>query len=103
MPQPKSDEEQLQLLQQHDPTKLWDSLDDERRCILCDRVFTGREVNLRIRRTGVKLFCPSEDCHSTPTAWVHPGNPLISDEAWQDWDRVIRASESAGPSELAAG
>lgn len=87
-------DEKLDALRSGDSVHKWESLDDRRCCILCDRIFNGRQVEVRVSRTGrVRLHCPTGRCPSTPEAWVHPGNPLLSAKAWQDWSRVRGASE----------
>lgn len=41
-------------------------------------------------QTGVPaLRCPTPGCPAGPAQWVHPGNPLLSEEAWRDWVRLL--------------
>jgi hypothetical protein len=83
-------EDKLDLLRKADPGCKWDSLDDRRTCILCERTFSGRQVLVAKTRGGrTQLRCPSAGCVGTPREWVHPGNPLISDEVWNDWARLL--------------
>ena len=83
-------EDKLAALRKGDPNHAWESLDDRCSCILCDRTFSGRQVDVSIGATGrIRLRCPSDGCRSTPREWVHPGNPLVSAKAWQDWTRVL--------------
>lgn len=69
------------------PTPL--TFSDKRRCVLCERVF-----KIAISRTlenpsgQTRETCPTVGCQSTPEMWVHPGDPLTSEEAWQDWERM---------------
>ena len=85
-----SSEEKLAALRKGDPNHKWVSLDDKLNCILCDRTFSGRMVDISIGATGrVRLRCPSDGCNGTPREWVIPGNPLVSAKAWQDWVRVL--------------
>lgn len=87
-------DEKLAALRKGDTLHKWESLDDRRFCILCDRTFTGRQVEASVSPAGrVRLRCPSEGCSSTPREWVHPGNPLVSSEAWQDWSRVLEGGK----------
>ena len=68
----------------------WTSMDECRQCVLCERTFSGREV--RLERDGLGLFqvrCATPGCASTPAQWIHPGNPLVSDEAWKDWVKLL--------------
>jgi hypothetical protein len=92
-------EDKLAALRKGDPIHDWESLDDKRFCILCDRTFNGRQVTISISRLGrVQLHCPTDGCRGTAHQWVHPGNPLTSQEAWTEWERVMRESNtSAAP------
>jgi hypothetical protein len=64
----------LELLQQIDRFRVWDSLDDERRCLVCDRLFTGREVVLQggDGREPLRGYCPTPQCSSIPMDWAKP-------------------------------
>ena len=89
-------EEKLDALRKGDPVHNWLSLDDRRSCILCDKTFSGRMIEVVVTPAGrVRLRCPSDGCMSTPREWVHPGNPLVSHKAWRDWERVLGTSQSA--------
>ncbi len=88
-------EDKLDALRKSDPSHRWVSLDDGRVCILCERTFTGRQVDASVTRMGrVRLRCPSEGCAGTPRVWVRPGNPLASKQVWEDWTRVIDGGKS---------
>ena len=88
-------DERLSILQTADHFRSWNSLDDKRVCILCDRSFIGRQVEITRSRSGrVHLHCPTEGCNSEPNHWVYPGNPLVSETAFQDW---ARAFDEAAP------
>ncbi len=83
-------EDKLAALRRGDPHHRWESLDDRCSCILCERTFSGRQVEVAIGASGrVRLRCPSEGCNATPREWVIPGNPLVSAKAWKDWARVL--------------
>ena len=57
-----------------------------KRCPLCDRVFEVTDSsNINEHETR---HCPTPRCRGTSDIWVHPGNPLTSDEAFEDWERV---------------
>ena len=104
MPAPKhlASDEKLDALRKGDPVHKWLSLDDRRCCILCERTFSGRQVDVAVTAAGrVRLRCPSDGCPSTPREWVHPGNPLVSQKAWLDWQRVLSA-DGAGDHAAAA-
>lgn len=83
-------EDKLAALRRGDTSRNWASLDDKRFCLLCERTFTGRQVQIIGERRGrVILHCPSDKCPSRPDLWVFPGNPLISDKCWRDWQRAL--------------
>jgi hypothetical protein len=75
-------DERLSILRAADQFRPWNSLDDERVCILCDRHFTGRQVELTRGRSGnYQLGCPTQKCNAGPSQWVYLGNPLVSEPA----------------------
>ena len=79
-------EDRLSILRTEDQFRRWQSLDDERLCILCERKFNGRQVDVRRFTNGKhQLHCPTEGCDSGPHQWVYPGTPLISDIIDPDW------------------
>lgn len=83
-------EEKLAALRAGDGFRKWKSLDDKRVCVLCEKTFTGRQVEVVFRRAGrLELNCPTEGCHGTPHEWVYPGNPLLSKKAWADWALLL--------------
>ncbi len=91
-------DEKLAALRKSDPTRGWQSLDDRRVCILCDRTFSGRQVEGSISPMGrVRLKCPTDGCTGTPREWVRPGNPLVSKAAWEDWSRVLEGGKAPRP------
>ena len=84
------DENKLKLLQEADPIRLWKSLDETRHCILCEKVISGHDIQItRDRRNFTRLRCPTPGCCATPAEWVHPGNPLLSEDAWRDWVKML--------------
>lgn len=84
-----SAEDKLQLLCQLDHERRWHSLDDTRHCVLCEQTISGRNVRIITKRRKSSLHCPTRGCVGTPREWVHPGNPLTSEEAWHDWVRLL--------------
>jgi len=86
-------DEKLGALRKGDPVRKWLSLDDRVTCILCEKTLSGRQLEVAITAQGrVRLRCSSEGCAGTPREWVHPGNPLVSQKAWRDWERVLAAT-----------
>ncbi len=65
-------EEKLDVLREADPVRRWYSLDDKRVCILCDRVISGRMIEVRRSSQGThQLRCPTKGCPSTPRDWFY--------------------------------
>ncbi|MES2570686.1 MAG: hypothetical protein V4710_11615 [Verrucomicrobiota bacterium] len=93
---PITNSRRLQLLNKADQSHHWHDCEEFRRCIICEQVFNGHQVRLSWFRRGLlKLHCPTPGCPGGPSAWVHPGNPLVSHEAWEDWERIIRDMEAS--------
>jgi hypothetical protein len=83
-------DERLSVLRENDRFRNWSSLDDQRVCILCEKQFTGRQVEISRNRTGrYELHCPTQGCKGGPNHWVYPGNPLVSEAAYKDWQRAM--------------
>jgi hypothetical protein len=94
----KSDE-RLSIVRAEDQFRRWSSLDDERFCIVCEKKFNGRQIEIRRFANGrYELHCPTEGCNSGPHQWVYPGTPLVSDIVDPDWWRASgsQLSERAG-------
>ncbi|CAN5601728.1 hypothetical protein BH20VER1_BH20VER1_30360 [soil metagenome] len=89
-------EDKLDALRKGDPARQWVSLDDRCSCILCEKTFSGRQVEVSVSQIGrVRLSCPSEGCRGTPGEWVHPENPLASQKAWRDWEHVLKGGKTS--------
>ncbi len=83
-------EAKLRMLRESDSVRPWETLDDTRHCILCEKVITGRQIRIVWnRRNFPRLQCPTRGCASTPAEWVHPENPLVSEAAWRDWVQLL--------------
>jgi hypothetical protein len=71
--------ERLDLLRELDTTHCWESLDDERVCLLCERQFAGRHVDfVQNGSSRPHIHCPTEDCKGSPREWVHLHDPRIA-------------------------
>lgn len=67
-------DEKLAALQESDTHRKWDSLDDRRVCILCEKVITGRMIDVWQDSHGVyRLHCPTLGCPGTPRDWFYHG------------------------------
>jgi len=76
-------EARLDVLRAFDTERKWYSLDDKRVCAICDRIFTGRQINIhRDQRRRFVLNCPTQDCPSDQRHWffVHanPWPPVVA-------------------------
>jgi hypothetical protein len=92
-------DDRLSVLRAEDRFRTWTSLDDERFCILCERKFNGRQVEIRRFGNGkYELRCPTEGCNSGPHQWIYPGTPTVSGIIEQDWWRASgKKQESRTP------
>jgi hypothetical protein len=73
-------DDRLSILRISDPLKSWNSLDDQRVCVLCGRKFKGRQVDIRRLPGGkFKLCCPTLGCLSTSHQWRYATPPVPSD------------------------
>jgi hypothetical protein len=82
-------DDRLSILRGEDRFRSWNSLDDQRLCIICERKFNGRQVEIRSIPNGkYELHCPTEGCDSGPHQWVYPGTALVSDIVDPDWSRT---------------
>ena len=66
-----SPEDRLQILRASDVSRKWYSLDDKRVCVLCDRVITGRQVEIKKHRGTATPHCPTPGCEGTPREWFY--------------------------------
>jgi hypothetical protein len=83
-------DERLWILRTGDHGRSWESLDDERFCILCEKTFIGRQIEITRHRDGEhELRCPTPGCNSKPHQWVYQGNPLTSDTVYEDCLRAL--------------
>ena len=94
-------DEKLAALRKGDPRHDWKSLDQRLSCVLCEKTFSGSQIEVSVNSGRVRLHCPSEGCPGTPSEWVYPGNPLISPKAWRDWERILRSNQETHPSAFA--
>ena len=95
MPKSLPAEEKLAALRAAQPIHQWQSLGDRVQCVLCEKTFSGRQIEATSDGRGkVRLHCPSEGCPATPNEWIHPGNPLVSRQAWSDWEKILDGNKS---------
>src|SRR5215472_4271793 len=83
-------DDRLSILRVGDPVRSWNSLDDHRVCVLCERKFKGRQVDIRRLPGGkFKLCCPTLGCLSTPDQWRHATPPVPSRLVETHWRRGV--------------
>jgi hypothetical protein len=67
-------EEKLFALREADTFRKWSSLDDKRVCVLCDRLITGRMIDIWQDGHGAyHVHCPTPGCPATPRDWFYHG------------------------------
>lgn len=72
-------DEKLALLRATDSRRKWVSLDDQRVCVLCDRVITGRQIEVTRGLNGTcSVHCPTPDCPALPSDWFYRGSGFSS-------------------------
>ncbi len=81
----QDDPDKLAILQRHDHFRHWNSLDDTRLCLLCEKNFSGHEVLVSHERSDYELHCPTAGCYSHVHQWVYPSDPLINEKVYADW------------------
>ena len=69
-------EDRLDVLRKVDQLRRWWSLDDKRICLVCERVFTGRQVEIEKRGNQYVLHCPTPVCPSDFSQWLVRGVPM---------------------------
>ena len=75
MPRDFTPGERLEILRAGDKLRTWSSLDDERRCVLCERTLSGWQVEvLRDQRGRHLLKCPTSGCGPFAVHWFYLGN-----------------------------
>lgn len=96
-------DQRLLILRATDPLRTWNSLDDQRVCVLCRGNFSGRRIEISRNRAGeFKLRCPTDGRNSAPNQWVYPGNPLVSETAYPDWQSALIDTGTNTPASAAA-
>jgi hypothetical protein len=76
-----SDDEKLEVLRRLDQFRHWHSLDEERYCLVCGNLITGRQIHVAggTRANGpLRLNCPTQACNSIPMDWVLPTNEILA-------------------------
>lgn len=83
-------ENKLAILRATDPRRKWVSLDDQRVCVLCDRVITGRQIEVTRSIDGAfSVHCPTPGCAALPSDWFYQGTGHSSNAS------TLRMSEAS--------
>jgi len=78
-------DEKLAALQAADPERKWSSLDDHRVCGVCEKVITGRMIDIWQDEHGsYHLHCPTSGCSGSPSDWLCRGASETSHKAPSD-------------------
>lgn len=71
-------DEKLNALQQADTFRKWYSLDDHRVCVLCEKLITGRMIDVwQDAHGGYRFHCPTPGCAATPRDWFYHGSSRL--------------------------
>ena len=76
-----SDDEKLKAVRRLDQFRQWQSLDEERYCLVCGHLISGRQIQLAGGTRGngpVRLSCPTEGCNSIPMDWVLATDEILA-------------------------
>jgi len=90
--------DRLDILRANDHFHEWRSLDDNRVCVVCGRVFSGHEVEISQEGKEFKLNCPTNQCRSGIHQWVYPENQHLSDTNFENWWRALSSNDGSEPS-----
>jgi hypothetical protein len=81
LPLTLTDADKLEALRRLDQFRQWRSLDEKRYCLVCDKIITGRQIQVAGGTRGngsLTLSCPTERCNSIPMDWVLPTDEIIA-------------------------
>jgi len=68
-------EQRLDVIRKTDHLRKWESLDDERVCVVCERIFNGHQIGIdRDQRGHYLLHCPTKGCPSYAAHWFYVGS-----------------------------
>ena len=94
-----SDDEKLEVLRRLDQFRQWHSLDEERYCLVCGKLITGRQIQVAggiLGNEPLRLSCPTQGCNSIPMDWVLPTNEILANvERLAAEERKASASKPA--------
>jgi hypothetical protein len=85
-----SDADKLEALRRLDQFRLWHSLEEKRYCLVCEKIITGRQIQITGGTRGngpLRLSCLTERCHSIPMDWVLPTDEVLANLALRETRR----------------
>jgi hypothetical protein len=62
-------QERLEILRAVDLERHWYSLDEKRVCVICEKIISGREIEIRGSAENYTLHCPTEGCPANFSHW----------------------------------
>jgi hypothetical protein len=94
-----SDKEKLEILQRLDQFRSWRFLDEQRYCLVCCKIITGRQIRVvgdSSENGSVRLRCPTDGCNSMPMDWILPTDEVLASAKMASAEEAnISASASA--------
>ena len=89
-------EQRLDVIRKTDHLRRWASLDDERVCVVCEKIFKGRQIKIdRDQRGYYLLHCPTEGCPSSAAHWFYVGSRPAAKIHRVDRQHQLRAPAAA--------
>jgi hypothetical protein len=76
-----ADDEKLEVLRRLDQFRQWHSLDENRYCLVCGNLISGRQIQVADGTRGngsLQLSCPTEGCNAIPMDWVLPTSEILA-------------------------
>jgi hypothetical protein len=92
--------DKLQVLQRLDQFRKWQSLEEKRYCLVCNKVITGRDIYVvgGTRGTGpMRLVCPTRGCHSIPMDWVLPTDEVLTNMSISKKEQDVPMAKPSTP------
>jgi hypothetical protein len=62
-------QERLEILREVDNYRRWYSLDDKRVCVVCHKIISGRQIEIKGGPKRYTLHCPTTGCSSNLNHW----------------------------------
>lgn len=62
-------QERLEILRAADLERHWYSLDEKRVCGICEKIISGREIEIRGSAGDYTLHCPTDGCPANFSHW----------------------------------